>query len=173
MDKAQLRSRIRAARAAGHQANPRAVQRVLGRIPAGAAVCGYVALPGEPPTTELLERLLEAGHPVYLPVAQPRGRMDWVPAQASRPWDAWGVPGRPPCPVPTVDLPDVDVILVPALAVTADGRRLGQGGGFYDRFLARQATARTIALIWADEVVADVGAEPHDVAVDEWVALDE
>lgn len=173
MDKAELRRAIRANRAAGHDPSERALETVMARIPAGATVCGYVALPGEPPTTDLLERLLQAGHRVYLPVAQPQGRLDWVAAESSRPWDAWGLPGRPVCPAATVALPPIDVVLVPALAVTADGQRLGQGGGYYDRFLATAPAVRTIALVWSDEVLADVGAQPHDVPVDDWVALDE
>jgi 5-formyltetrahydrofolate cyclo-ligase len=59
-----------------------------------------------------------------------------------------------------------DVVLVPALAVDAAGRRLGRGGGSYDRALARVGPlVPLIALIYDDELVEQVPAEGHDVAV--------
>ncbi len=67
----------------------------------------------------------------------PMERLEWVAALESRPWDAWGLPGRPPCPAPRVDVSGVDIVVVPALAITPRGQRLGQGGGYYDRFLPR------------------------------------
>lgn len=166
--KARLRSEIRAARA-GRKASPDFVERVLSRIPAGSVVCGYVSLPSEPPTHAILEALLDRGDTVYLPIAG--DGMQWVPAQASRPWQAWGLRGAT-CPAAAVPLPAVDVILVPALAVDGHGRRLGQGGGYYDRFVPDHPRARTIALLWSGEVRPDVAAEPHDIAVAEWVIAD-
>ena len=45
-----------------------------------------------------------------------------------------------------------DLVLVPALAVDVAGRRLGQGGGSYDRALPR-ATAPVVAVVFGDEVL--------------------
>ena len=57
-------------------------------------------------------------------------------------------------------------MLVPALAVDAAGRRLGRGGGSYDRALARVGPlVPLIALIYDDELVEHVPAEGHDVPV--------
>jgi 5-formyltetrahydrofolate cyclo-ligase len=163
--KPELRRRIRAARA-GQVASTDFVPRALARIPRGV-VCCYVALPGEPPTEALIEALLARGDDVYLPVAL--DQLAWVAAVTSRPWRAWGV-GTPP--IPTTPLPEPDAIVVPALAVDADGRRLGQGGGYYDRFVPQHPRAHTIALLWSGEVLPDVGAQPHDITVDEWVLAD-
>lgn len=166
--KAGLRAHIRAARA-GRVAAPGWVADVLARIPAGSVVCGYVALPGEPPTAHIIEALLARGDEVFLPIAG-KG-LSWVRAADSRPWQAWGLRGQT-CPVEPVDLPAVDVILVPSLAVDAQGRRLGQGGGYYDRFVPQHASARTLALLWSGEVLPDVGAQAHDITVDEWLIAD-
>ncbi len=166
--KTALRARIRAARR-GRVASPDWVARVVARVPAGGSVCAYVSLPGEPPTTGIIETLLERGDEVYLPVVA--DGLGWVRARGARPWHAWGLHGAA-CPVEPVALPPVEVILVPALAVDGAGRRLGQGGGYYDRFVPTQQHARTIALLWSGEVLADVGAQPHDIAVDEWVLAD-
>ena len=52
-------------------------------------------------------------------------------------------------------------MLAPALAVDATGHRLGQGGGSYDRALAR-TDAPVLAVVFDDELIAEVPTEPHD-----------
>ncbi len=54
--------------------------------------------------------------------------------------------------------------IVPGLAFTRDGRRLGYGGGWYDRLLASAAPlARTFGVAYSFQVVDDLPSEPHDV----------
>lgn len=56
-----------------------------------------------------------------------------------------------------------DVVVVPALAVARDGVRLGRGGGYYDRALQHvRADAVLVALLFDDELVDELPAEPHD-----------
>lgn len=60
-----------------------------------------------------------------------------------------------------------DLVLVPGLAFSADGHRLGRGGGFYDRLLAGRARHATKgAVCFAFQVVASVPIEAHDVPLD-------
>ena len=61
----------------------------------------------------------------------------------------------------------VDLVLVPGVAFTRSGDRLGQGGGWYDRFLptARQDT-RVVGVCFAEQVLDDLPVEDHDVRVD-------
>jgi 5-formyltetrahydrofolate cyclo-ligase len=56
-------------------------------------------------------------------------------------------------------------VLVPALAVDRSGRRLGRGGGSFDRALCRVDRSRTLALVYDDEVLDEIPAEPHDCRV--------
>jgi 5-formyltetrahydrofolate cyclo-ligase len=59
-----------------------------------------------------------------------------------------------------------DLVIVPALAVDRDGRRLGRGGGSYDRALARVGPAvPTVALIYDDELLDEVPAGRLDQRV--------
>ena len=59
---------------------------------------------------------------------------------------------------------DLDLILVPALAATRDGLRLGFGSGFYDRVLPRFAPpAKAIVVVYAFQLVQQLPREPHDV----------
>ena len=66
---------------------------------------------------------------------------------------------------PELDPVDIDVVLVPGLAFTADGRRLGRGAGYYDRFLGELVGAASVGLTVEDRVVGDLPQEPHDVRV--------
>lgn len=66
-----------------------------------------------------------------------------------------------------------DVIIVPGTAFTACGERLGQGGGWYDRFLpGRRRDAVTIGVCFAPQLLEAVPVEDHDVVLD-FVVTDE
>ena len=74
---------------------------------------------------------------------------------------------EPPPDAPAAARGDVDVVLVPALAVTPDGHRLGFGVGFYDATLPDVAPpAVTIALAFSFQLLGELFIEPHDVACD-------
>jgi 5-formyltetrahydrofolate cyclo-ligase len=59
---------------------------------------------------------------------------------------------------------EVDLFLVPGQVFDRAGRRLGRGGGHYDRLLARRrANARVIGICYADRVVDELPEDPWDV----------
>lgn len=185
--KRALRATIRAARAT-RAALPaddparRAEGRALARaVLAGAAaqvqraaadgtpVCSYESLPGEPPTRELHEELAARGVAVLVPLLLPDKDLDWVRRLPGRerttgPGPRPTAPTGPPLGVDAITR--AGLVVVPALAVDAAGRRLGQGGGSYDRALARRhPRARTVALIDRD-IASPLPALPHDLPVD-------
>jgi len=60
-----------------------------------------------------------------------------------------------------------DVVVVPGLAFTATGARLGQGGGWYDRFLSNVALdCTTIGVGFNQQIVDSLPTEAHDVTLD-------
>ena len=59
----------------------------------------------------------------------------------------------------------IDLVIVPGVAFTADGRRLGHGKGYYDRFLVG-TTAHTVGACFAEQLVDELPVEPHDVRLD-------
>lgn len=130
-----------------------------------ATVACYVSVGSEPGTTALLDRLLTAGKRVILPVLLPDDDLDWALytgagslAPARRGLLEPVSPGLGVEAVATAD-----AVLVPGLAVGADGMRLGRGGGSYDRALGRVPVGTfTCVLLYDDEVLPDVPAEPHD-----------
>ena len=62
--------------------------------------------------------------------------------------------------------PSAELILVPGLAFDRRGGRLGRGGGFYDRLLARRESAFVLGVCFACQIVEEVPGEEHDVKVD-------
>lgn len=129
-----------------------------------ATVAAYVSIGAEPGTSVLLEALSATGRRVVLPRLLPDGDLDWgtwrgegslAPARMGllEPVDSLGVDA----------VATADVVLVPGLAVSPTGLRLGRGGGSYDRALARVPVGTwTCVLLFDDEVGLDVPAEPHD-----------
>lgn len=129
-----------------------------------ATVAAYVSIGTEPGTGVLLDALLARGRRVVLPVLLADGDLDWgtyrgdsslAPARRGllEPVDRLGVDA----------VATADVVLVPGLAVSTTGLRLGRGGGSYDRALARVPVGTfTCVLLHDEEVGLDVPAEPHD-----------
>lgn len=65
-----------------------------------------------------------------------------------------------------VDLaPPPDLVLVPGPAFSAAGARLGRGGGFYDRWLARHPGVITLGLCFDCQIVEHLPGESHDLQV--------
>ncbi|CAJ65021.1 MULTISPECIES: 5-formyltetrahydrofolate cyclo-ligase [Frankia] len=128
-------------------------------------VAAYVGLPGEPDLADLLARLLARGTRVLLPVVRADLDLDF------REYAGTLIPGalgtrEPPAAAPSGDLSAADAVIIPALAVDRAGRRLGRGGGSYDRALRRVAPdVPVIAVLYDQELLDLVPTEEHDRSV--------
>jgi 5-formyltetrahydrofolate cyclo-ligase len=60
---------------------------------------------------------------------------------------------------------DIDLIIVPGVAFDAKGRRLGRGGGYYDRFIKKQTHAVLVGVGYDFQLVDEVPAARHDQRV--------
>lgn len=165
ISKSTLRGHIRAARSlmddAGKQAAAAAFASVgvtwaegFSRSSEKAAVCAYISFGNEPDTGPLLAALVAHGFEVFVPVCEADYRLSWVQ------WTPGVAMNRSiyaPVDEPVgrralfTDLERVECLFLPALAVDAAGTRLGQGGGYYDRFLASLS---------APESAEDAGTPP-------------
>ncbi|HSH38012.1 MAG TPA: 5-formyltetrahydrofolate cyclo-ligase [Chthoniobacterales bacterium] len=67
-----------------------------------------------------------------------------------------------------LELPFIpDLVLVPGLAFTPTGQRLGRGGGFYDRLLTgRAANAYKVGICFASQLLERIPTEEHDAVLD-------
>lgn len=170
--RARLRDVRRARSGTGDAADAEALARAALALPEVAAariVAAYLSRPGEPATGRLLATLRARGVPVLLPVVLADRDLDWVLDDGSRVEGL--LPGLAEAGGERLGPAAVgraDVVLVPALAVDPAGRRLGQGGGSYDRALARRRPGvLAVALLHDHELVpGPVPVEPHDVTVD-------
>jgi 5-formyltetrahydrofolate cyclo-ligase len=130
-----------------------------------ATVAAYVSLGSEPGTGLLLDALRDAGKRVLLPVVLPDLELDWGPYTGARELAAARLglleptgPRLGPDAVATAD-----AVLLPGLAVSDTGMRLGRGGGCYDRALGRVPVGTfTCCLLYDHEVGVDVPVEAHD-----------
>ena len=137
-------------------------------------ICLHVPVrhePGAAPdgAVPVLDAAVVLGRRVLLPVTVGAAPLDWAPFSGREDL----VPGphgllEPGGPrVGPAAIGDAAVVVVPALAATPAGVRLGRGGGHYDRSLPLVSPSTVVvALVGDDELVAELPAEPHDVLVD-------
>lgn len=148
--RAGRRARPAAAREVDGQSIAEHLGTLLGGMPIGH-VAAYTALPTEPPTEACLQLLRALGWTVMLPMLLADNDLAWEDGTTHGP----------------ENIAHATVLVVPALAIDRSGQRLGQGGGSYDRALARRAQdSLVVALVYDDELVAAVPSEPHDLGVD-------
>ena len=176
--KAQVRAAIRATRAArsleARTADAHAIAaHALSMLPSQrSSVSAYLSLPTEPGTDPLVAAAHAAGHAIRVPRITGRD-LQWV----DLPPDAVLVPGPLGIREPQGDALDphglsgLDVMFLPGLAVDRSGRRLGQGGGYYDRALASVPSHADggpllAVVLFDDEVLDEVPHESHDRRVD-------
>lgn len=116
-------------------------------------VATYISYGLEPDTSELNSALLKSGKTVVIPRMLPDKDIEWV---------LWKGDDREG----PVFTDDIDVVIAPALHIDRQGNRLGQGGGSYDRALAR-SHAWKVALVYPGELSSEaIPTEEHDQKVD-------
>lgn len=128
-------------------------------------VAVYAALPHEVDLLPLLEEYPR--HRFCFPRCGAQHRMAFHhvtdPAEQLAP-AALGIPA-PAEGLPVVAPQDFDLVLVPGLAFTEAGERLGYGGGYYDRFLPLCTHAQIAAAAFAEQMLPHVPTDEHDVAI--------
>lgn len=129
-------------------------------------VLAFASMPDEPDTALILQRTLAEGKRLLLPRVLSRTAMDWVEITAFTQLQpgAYGIP-EAPASLPAFDanaLGDSALALIPCLAASPEGVRLGRGGGYYDRFLAHYKGRRLLVCPTA-ALLDDLPCESWDI----------
>ena len=126
---------------------------------------GYLPYNQEVRTVPILEQALADGKKVAVPkIYGDEMRFIYLPDLSQVEKGYSGIPE------PVADGPEGDdptaLVLMPGIAFDKEGHRIGYGGGFYDKFLAKEPGHPTVALCYDFQVVKELPTEEFDIPVD-------
>jgi 5-formyltetrahydrofolate cyclo-ligase len=172
----QLRAHRRSLSAAEHARRSKLAAQALTRMPAfsaGKRIALYLSFDRETDTTALIAAARRRGVRVFVPVVVDRrhGRIRFYPLEGGLEPGEFGiaVPRRAARHTPGRWL---DLIVIPLVGVDSSGRRLGMGGGFYDRALEFRRHRRhwrgprLVGLAFDCQRTESNFSEPWDISLD-------
>ena len=129
------------------------------------SISGYMNYNQEVRTMAILEQALRDGKRVSIPKCYgAEMKFIWMDDLSKVEKSSCGIPE------PIADEPIADdetaLVLMPGMAFDHQGRRIGYGGGFYDKFLAAEPNHPTVALCFDFQVVDQLPTEEYDIPVD-------
>lgn len=172
MDKKALRKEIREKKRAMSQEEIRSRSEKLGELFLSSeayqnakTVYGYLPYNQEVRTVPMLEQALRDGKKVAVPkIYGDTMKFLYLDDLSQVEKNSMGIPE------PVADTPVAEdktaLVLMPGVAFTKKGDRIGYGGGFYDRFLAEEPDHPTLALCYDFQIVDHLPTEEFDIPVD-------
>lgn len=131
----------------------------------------YAPLPHEVDLVPLLREYPQ--HRYAFPRCLPEHRLCFhhvcCPEQELRPGAMGILAPLPRLPIFTPE--EIDILIVPGVAFTPRGERLGYGGGYYDRYLPLCPQARILATAFSEQLVDSIPTEPHDLLIPEILSI--
>lgn len=137
----------------------------------------YLSTEDEISTEPIIRYIFENNKTCYVPRYN-KNKMEMVKLHSMKDWETlpltkWNIkqPHLGEHRENALDTGGLDLIIVPGVAFTADGDRMGHGKGFYDTFLrhlhnTQLTSPTTIALAFNEQVLDDVPLQEHDVKID-------
>ncbi len=166
--KARLRAYLKQQRRVPDRLQPEYDQairtRLLQQTEQAATVFTYVSADEEVDTRSIIDRLRQAGKTVLIPRILNRETMIAVAFEG---WDRLQV-GQLGILTPDTDREwsgEADLCITPGLGFTADGRRIGYGRGYYDRWFAAHPHSARVALCYECQIVEDMPTTSSDMRV--------
>jgi len=132
-----------------------------------AAKCVFIfaSLPSEMSTAPIIADALRSGKKLAVPLVVGNGIMELkqIRSEAELSRGAFGIP-EPSKTAGSVGIGEIDFAVIPCVTCSHSGKRLGRGGGYYDRFLDRY---RGFSVLVCREalVCEDIPLEAHDVSL--------
>ena len=172
MDKRELRGQIRALKRQMAESEIAAKSDILCRLFTATdayrntrSLYGYMSYNQEVRTLPLLEQALRDGKRVAIPKCYGADmRFIWMDDLTQVEKSSCGIP-EPIADGPVADDPRA-LVLMPGMAFDRQGRRIGYGGGYYDKFLAAEPEHPTVALCFDFQVVEQLPVEEFDIPVE-------
>ena len=172
MDKKALRREIREKKRAMTESEIVAASEKLGQLfcacdqyKEAKTIYGYLPYNQEVRTVPMLEQALRDGKKVAVPKCY-GDEMKFIYMEDLSLVEK----GYAGIPEPVADEPVADdptaLVLMPGLAFTKEGNRMGYGGGFYDKFLAKEPNHPTVALCYGFQMVEYIPTDDYDIPVD-------
>lgn len=131
----------------------------------------YLDFNNEVATDNLIIKLINLGKTVASPITLKEERK-LIPSQITNlkngiQYGAYNIREPKPEYSPEINIKDLDVVIVPAVAYDKNCYRLGYGGGFYDRFLENlREDAVTIGIAFDLQIFNQIPKEDHDAQLD-------
>ncbi|GBP69631.1 5-formyltetrahydrofolate cyclo-ligase [Eumeta japonica] len=147
----------------------------------------FLSLPAEVDTSPILDDILSRGNIPFVP-QYARGQMKMLRVHTGdvelMPATKWGIKQHAAGAVreDALESGGLDLVIAPGVAFTKNGKRLGHGGGYYDRYLSLLKEKHQqnpnfkkpyiIAVGFKEQIYEKIPCDPHDVVVDEVVTSD-
>ena len=172
MDKKELRRQIREKKRAMTEESINAASARLGELFCSCSqykeaktIYGYLPYNQEVRTVPMLEQAMKDGKRVAVPKCYGDEMRFIYMDDLSKVEKGYANIPEPIADGPVADDPTA-LVLMPGLAFTEDGKRMGYGGGFYDKFLASEPNHPTVALCYDFQMVDYIPTEDYDIPVD-------
>lgn len=127
----------------------------------------YYSMEDEVNTHGLVSALHHQGKRVLLPRVRDNQNLDVVPYTSDNLLPQGKYQIMEPTGEPFTDYNAIDLAIVPGLAFTKDGKRLGRGKGYYDRLLAQMPSVYKMGLCFPFQIVKDIPSNRNDILMDE------
>jgi len=143
-------------------------------IAAASCVAGYLRVRGEPDVSALMAVATQQGVQAALPRVESDGSMNFRQWGEGDPLEQAAMIMQPQA---SAVLAAPNLILAPLVGFDRRGNRLGQGGGHYDRALARYPSAFVVGIAWSVQEIVEIPTELHDIRLNavltecEWIVI--
>ena len=127
----------------------------------------FASFGSEPDTDTIAKRALDMGKEIYYPRVEDSEISFYAVKDISELKSGYKGIREPGPGLPWDEDEEASVILVPGTAFDRKGRRMGYGGGFYDRFLKKYPKLYRIGICFSIQITDDLPAEEHDEKVNE------
>ena len=167
--RSQLKQRRKRAYALSASLAAAKISKQLSRNKLKPVIASYLSFGSELPTPRINAALVKRGYKLFVPITHDQGQMTfvkWTPF-ARYETGAYGIQHPRNSKQRSIKPNALNVVLTPLVGFDERCNRLGMGGGYYDRYLAKAKQARKIGIAFEQQKVKRLDVQPWDQPLDE------